>query len=138
MLGKRKRLDTFEDLDEAIQSSNIKFIVGPEKKEYTVHESRFTSLSSPLRALLTGGFQESKEGKVIWGDTDPVTFVVLVQYAYNGDCLLPAPDEDDETPEDGDTAGKLPRSMKSYINAAKHRGSQHGFVNDKLFLGQSP
>ncbi|KAK1708420.1 uncharacterized protein BDZ83DRAFT_758001 [Colletotrichum acutatum] len=139
MLGKRKRFDTFEDSDEAIQSRCIKFIVGPEKKEYTVHEARFTNLSPALHALLTAGFQESRRGKVVWDDTDPVTFVLLVQYAYRGEYSLPDSNgvttipEENETPEDGDTPKNLPRSMQGYFWAAGHRGSQHHFVNDRFF-----
>ncbi|UQC76607.1 uncharacterized protein CLUP02_18120 [Colletotrichum lupini] len=161
MLGKRKRFDTFENLDEymqphhlplqsslaniwprVMQSRDIKFIVGPEKKEYTVHEAPFANLSPPLSALLTGGFQESREGKVIWDDTDPITFVLLTQYAYQGDYSLPeskaAPtfSEENEAPEEGDAPKNLPRSMQGYFWATEHRGSQHHFVNDKFFHGK--
>ncbi|OHE97334.1 hypothetical protein CORC01_07389 [Colletotrichum orchidophilum] len=144
MLGKRKR---FEDMDVILQSRSIKFIVGPEKKEYTVYESSFSALSPPLRALLTGGFQESNEGKVIWDDTDPVTFVLLVQYAYGGDYSLPEPpaavekvaiDEKTDGKAEEMTKKKTPggssrlealfptsMGMDNQTPTRQHRGSQH-------------
>ncbi|KXH55660.1 hypothetical protein CSAL01_09418 [Colletotrichum salicis] len=122
-----------------IQSRNIKFIVGPEKTEYTVYESRFTNLSPALRALLTGGFQESKEGKVIWDDTDPVTFVLLVQYAYNGHYSLPAPTKRMRLLKMATPPATCPVQWRyvSTFNAAEHRGSQHDFVNEKFFAGKT-
>ncbi|KXH45120.1 hypothetical protein CSIM01_01249 [Colletotrichum simmondsii] len=142
MLGKRKR---FEDMDAALNSRNVKFIVGPEKKEFTVYESSFASLSPPLRALLTGGFQESNEGKVIWDDTDPVTFVLLVQYAYSGDYSLPETTpavleviEENTTSGDGssrlgsDAPNQLPLSMKVRLQGTQHRGSYYHFAQEKF------
>ncbi|EXF81254.1 hypothetical protein CFIO01_07774 [Colletotrichum fioriniae PJ7] len=146
MLGKRKR---FEDLDDFLQSRIIKFIVGPQKKEYTVHESSFSVLSPPLRALLTGELQEAVEGKVIWDDISAKTFVLLVQYAYCGDYSLPEfttttakePEATDgETDAQAENAtqeavqdkiGQKPcRSFGMYIAAPDrfHRGSQHLFA----------
>lgn len=125
-----------------MQSRNIKFIVGPEKKEYTVPEVHFANLSPPLRALLTGGFQESRECKVIWDDTDPITFVLLAQFACRGDYALPKSkavptiSQENEAPEDGDAPKNLPRSMQGYFWATEHRGSQHHLMNEKFFHGK--
>ncbi|KAG7039955.1 peptidase family M3 [Colletotrichum scovillei] len=138
MLGERKRFDTFEDLDDL---RDIKFIVGPEKIEYSVPEARFANLSPPLRALLTGGFQESRECNVIWDDTDPITFVLLAQFACRGDYSLPEskalPTKENEAPEDGDAPKNLPPSMQGYFWATEHRGSQHHFTQAilKKFTG---
>ncbi|KAK1640755.1 hypothetical protein BDP81DRAFT_368796 [Colletotrichum phormii] len=126
MLGKRKR---FEDLDDAIQSRNIKFIIGPEKKEYTVYESSFTALSPPLRALLTGVFQESHEGKVNSSDyslRDFPTMAAKVAIDDESDA-----DIQNITATTQDTTNaKSRRSLGDYIKIPtnSHMGSQQHFA----------
>ncbi|TQN68573.1 hypothetical protein CSHISOI_07001, partial [Colletotrichum shisoi] len=66
---KRKR-----DMDEIARSRVVKFVVGPEKVEFNVHEASVTWLSRPLNALLTSGMQESVEARVVWDDVEPGTF----------------------------------------------------------------
>ncbi|KXH25282.1 hypothetical protein CSAL01_10163 [Colletotrichum salicis] len=55
------------------------FVVGrgESTREFRFHEGVLTYLSEPLRALLTGGIQESLEGKIIWDDVKPATFFLL-------------------------------------------------------------
>ncbi|KAF9874743.1 GPR1/FUN34/YaaH-class plasma membrane protein [Colletotrichum karsti] len=67
------------------QSRPIKFVIGQDKKKYTVHQEAFTDLSMPVRAMLTNGMQESIEAEVVWEDVDPETFDCLLQFAYNGE-----------------------------------------------------
>ncbi|EQB46525.1 hypothetical protein CGLO_14437 [Colletotrichum gloeosporioides Cg-14] len=82
---KRKR--TMEDI---FQSRQITFVIGKEKKEYSIHESAFSLLSRPLEALLTGGMQESQNAKVIWGEVEDDVFLALVEFAYQGSYPTPS------------------------------------------------
>ncbi|KAH9231270.1 hypothetical protein K456DRAFT_1916306 [Colletotrichum gloeosporioides 23] len=71
------------------QSRNITFIIGPEKEQFTAHESSIASLSEPLRFLVTGSMKEAIEAKVIWQDVDPAVFVSLLEFAYTGNYSTP-------------------------------------------------
>ncbi|KAJ0279951.1 hypothetical protein COL940_006523 [Colletotrichum noveboracense] len=78
-----------EPMDEIFQSRNITFIIGPEKEQFTAHESSIASLSEPLRFLVTGSMKEAIEAKVIWQDVDPAVFVSLLEFAYTGNYSTP-------------------------------------------------
>ncbi|OBR02441.1 hypothetical protein CH63R_13667 [Colletotrichum higginsianum IMI 349063] len=80
---KRKR-----DMDEIARSRVIKFVVGPEKVEFNVHEASVTWLSRSLSALLTNGMQESVEARVVWDDVEPGTFTKFLEYAYSGSFTM--------------------------------------------------
>lgn len=67
-------------------------MVGPDQKGFIVHEKVISSLSKPLKALLTGSMKEAKEGRVVWDDVDEQTFVRFSQWAYVGDYDAGAPD----------------------------------------------
>ncbi|KAF4844541.1 hypothetical protein CGCSCA4_v007384 [Colletotrichum siamense] len=82
---KRKR--TMEDI---VQSRQITFVIGKEQKEYSIHESAFSRLSRPLKALLTGGMQESQNAKVIWEEVDDDVFLALVDVAYYDSYTTPS------------------------------------------------
>ncbi|KAL0930484.1 uncharacterized protein CTRU02_214559 [Colletotrichum truncatum] len=82
---KRKRA-----LEDIFQSRLIKFVIGTPGVEFSVHESSFTRLSAPLRALLTGGMQESIDARVVWDDLETSIFLALVDFAYNGDYATPS------------------------------------------------
>ncbi|KAI8280781.1 hypothetical protein K4K56_012136 [Colletotrichum sp. SAR 10_98] len=71
-------------MEEILKSRNIIFIIGPEKEQFTAHESSIASLSEPLRVLVTGGMKEAIEAKVIWEDVEPAVFVSLMEFAYTG------------------------------------------------------
>ncbi|KAJ0347801.1 hypothetical protein CCHR01_00898 [Colletotrichum chrysophilum] len=66
------------------KSRNITFVIGPEKEQFTAHESSIAGLSEPLRVLFTGNMKEAIEAKVIWEDVDPAVFVSLLEFAYTG------------------------------------------------------
>ncbi|WQF85733.1 Putative BTB/POZ domain-containing protein [Colletotrichum destructivum] len=76
-------------MDEIARSRVIKFVVGPEKVEFNVHEASVTWLSRPLSALLTSGMQESVEARVVWDDVEPGTFTKFLEYAYSGSFTVP-------------------------------------------------
>ncbi|WQF85724.1 Putative SKP1/BTB/POZ domain superfamily protein [Colletotrichum destructivum] len=86
------------DMEKVLQSRTVKFIVGCNEKEFSVHEFSFCSISPALRALLTGGMKESVEGKVVWDDVEPATF----------------------------TDNKVD-SLKSYLQSDAYQGAQHQF-----------
>ncbi|KAF9874742.1 hypothetical protein CkaCkLH20_07879 [Colletotrichum karsti] len=88
-----KRKGTMEDI---FQSRSIKFFVGTEGKEFSVHEASLGAVSGPLKALLSGGMKESLEGIVVWDDTESSTFLGLVEFAYTGDYSVPDLRQTDE------------------------------------------
>ncbi|KAK2009879.1 hypothetical protein LZ32DRAFT_693670 [Colletotrichum eremochloae] len=81
---KRKR--TMEDI---LKSRTIKFIIGSEKAEFTVHSSGIAALSQPLHSLVTSSGSGETERIVTWGDVETSTFVNLMEYAYSGDYNVP-------------------------------------------------
>ncbi|KAL5085713.1 hypothetical protein Trisim1_010059 [Trichoderma cf. simile WF8] len=68
-----------------LASKPFKFIVGPEKKRFIMHEAAITRLSKTLDKLLNGGMKESKEHCVCWEDIDEKTFLRFGEWAYTGD-----------------------------------------------------
>lgn len=73
-------------------SKPFKFIVGPQKKEFTIHEAAAARLSKPLHNLLHGGMRESKENCVCWEDIDEKTFLRFGEWAYTGDYKSEEPE----------------------------------------------
>ncbi|KAM0451803.1 hypothetical protein ACHAPV_006004 [Trichoderma viride] len=61
------------------------FIVGPNKKEHTIHSALVARQSPALDALINGGMKESIERRVIWKDVDEEDFIRFSQYVYTGD-----------------------------------------------------
>lgn len=67
-----------------MRSEVFKFVVGPDEKEFNVHEAALSGLSRPLEVLLEGPFKEARESRVDWPDVDESTFVRFVEWAYTG------------------------------------------------------
>ncbi|KAI3543739.1 hypothetical protein CSPX01_06062 [Colletotrichum filicis] len=110
---KRKR-----GIEEIIDSRIVTFVIGKgdSKREFRVHEGALVHLSEPLGALLTGGMQESLEGKIIWDDVEPATFVLLLEYAYSGLYPIPYPDNESNAKCGSEEAGDAgPDSIRSFI-----------------------
>ncbi|GKT93398.1 hypothetical protein Ct61P_11248 [Colletotrichum tofieldiae] len=82
MSQKRKR-----DMDEILKSKQIKFVVGPEEEEYTVHLSSLAALSTQLKSILYG--LDGGEKKIVWKNVQPATFVNLMEYAYSRHYTVP-------------------------------------------------
>ncbi|KAK6221820.1 hypothetical protein QIS74_04692 [Colletotrichum tabaci] len=123
------------DMEKILQSRTVKFIVGCDEKEFSVQELSLCVISPALRALLTGGMKESVEGKVVWDDVEPATFVRLMEYAYSHDYSVPkvvktTPSNDwDKTDKNGSTKiDDEPDSLNSYLQNATHQGAQHQFA----------
>ncbi|KAL6824622.1 hypothetical protein J3E69DRAFT_337140 [Trichoderma sp. SZMC 28015] len=68
-----------------LASKPFKFVVGPKKKQFKMHEAAITRLSKTLDKLLNGGMKESKEHCVCWEDIDEKTFLRFGEWAYTGD-----------------------------------------------------
>lgn len=68
-----------------LASKPFKFLVGPKKKQFMMHEAAITRLSKTLDKLLNGGMKESKERCVCWEDIDEKTFLRFGEWAYTGD-----------------------------------------------------
>ncbi|OJJ45227.1 hypothetical protein ASPZODRAFT_133856 [Penicilliopsis zonata CBS 506.65] len=83
-----------------ISSPLFTFIIGPEKKEFTVHSKPLADISSTLNALMNGEMMEAKVRRVEWPDVDEDTFVRLCEYAYLQDYSTPP--------------RPLPRSVQSF------------------------
>ncbi|KAI8152716.1 hypothetical protein K4K49_008664 [Colletotrichum sp. SAR 10_70] len=85
-------------MEEILKSRHITFVIGLEKKEFTVHEASIASLSEPLRVLVTGNMKEATQARVIWDDTEPSVFAGFMEYAYSGNFSIPA-SRKNESPE---------------------------------------
>ncbi|KAJ0342011.1 hypothetical protein COL922a_001748 [Colletotrichum nupharicola] len=83
-----------EPMDEIFQSRNITFIIGPEKQQFTAHESSIASLSEPLRFLVTGSMKEAIEAKQ--GNRDGLESPGLDQES----CADKRDDESDDESDD--------------------------------------
>ncbi|KUI69334.1 hypothetical protein VM1G_05457 [Cytospora mali] len=78
---------------EKIFGSNIfKFVVGPDKKEYSIHGAAISSLSRPLDVLLNGQWREAETKCIDWPDVDEKTFIRFAEWAYTKDYTTEEPD----------------------------------------------
>ncbi|KAL3299402.1 hypothetical protein RB213_000475 [Colletotrichum asianum] len=91
-----------------LKSRNITFIIGPEKEQFTAHESSIAGLSETLRVLVTGSMKEAIEAKVIWEDVEPAVFVSLMEFAYTGSFSMANLNVD-----------MIPYNVKAYMMTAK-------------------
>lgn len=73
-------------------SQPFKFIIGHQKKLFTVHESAVSRLSKSLNDLLNGSMKEANEHCVYWEDVDEKTFLRFAQWAYTGEYSPAEPD----------------------------------------------
>ncbi|KAG6268436.1 hypothetical protein E4U22_004546 [Claviceps purpurea] len=65
-----------------MSSKPFEFLVGPEKKVYTIHSGLAARLSPVLDRLVNGDMEEAKKGFVEWKHVDEQTFIRFRQYAY--------------------------------------------------------
>lgn len=74
-----------------ISSKPFRFIVGPQKREFTIHSALVAHQSRALNTLVNGVMQEAQDGYATWEHVDERTFVRFSQYAYTGDYHGAAP-----------------------------------------------
>ncbi|KAG5942205.1 hypothetical protein E4U60_007440 [Claviceps pazoutovae] len=65
-----------------MSSKPFEFLVGPEKKVYTIHSGLVARLSPVLDRLVNGDMEEVKKGSVEWKHVDEQTFIRFSQYDY--------------------------------------------------------
>jgi hypothetical protein len=116
-----------------ISSSTFTFIIGEEKKPFTVHADAIAKLSQPLNNLINGHMSEAQTGTATLEDVRVDTFIRVCQFAYCGDYETPAhivdtnpnvkepksntparPSEEDAVPIEGEsaqTAEELPQQV---------------------------
>jgi hypothetical protein len=70
-------------------SKSFRFLVGPEKREFTIHAALVAHQSTALRAMVYNGCKESILDTVEWDDIDERTFVSFWQFVYTGDYDSP-------------------------------------------------
>ncbi|KZL76349.1 hypothetical protein CT0861_03409 [Colletotrichum tofieldiae] len=119
MSQKRKR-----DMDEILKSKQIKFVVGPEEEEYTVHLSSLAALSTQLKSILYG--LDGGEKKIVWKNVQPATFVNLMEYAYSRHYTVPTlfkPTEEEQVGNKHTNAGT--KSSTSNLDRSVPEPEEH-------------
>lgn len=72
------------DVRSIFNSHPFKFLVGPGRKEFTMHSALVAHQSKALDTLVNGGMKEAIEKCVVWDETDEETFIRFCQFAYTG------------------------------------------------------
>ncbi|KAK1585594.1 uncharacterized protein LY79DRAFT_635028 [Colletotrichum navitas] len=91
-----KRKSNMEDI---LKSGSIKFIIGSEKTEFTVHSMSIATLSQALHSLVSTGRPGVVVKSVTWSNVETSTFVNLMEYAYSKDYSTPELTKTDEAVE---------------------------------------
>ena len=74
----------------SVASSRIlRFLVGPEYAEYTVHAAIVAHHSPALEAMINGSFKESTDHCVKWQDVDEQVFLSFWRFIYTGNYRSP-------------------------------------------------
>ncbi|KAK1489122.1 hypothetical protein CTAM01_11271 [Colletotrichum tamarilloi] len=128
---KRKR-----GIEEIIDSRVVTFVIGKgdSKREFRVHEGALVHLSKPLRSLITGGMKESLEGKIIWDDVEPTTFLLLLDYAYTGSYPISYPEyiyndkSGSEEEEDARKDDAYPASLRRWVKRTSSKRDNKRFA----------
>jgi hypothetical protein len=85
----RRSLLTFWPYCSVASSKIIRFLVGPEKQEYTVHTAAVSHHSPALKAMVDSNFKESIDHTVQWEDVDELVFLSFWRFLYTGDYQEP-------------------------------------------------
>ena len=72
-------------------STPFKFLVGSEKRLFTLHSTLVSHQSKPLCVHISGKMSEAKEGCVLLDDIDEDTFIRFSQHTYTGDYTTAEP-----------------------------------------------
>ncbi|KAL7920766.1 hypothetical protein ACQKWADRAFT_297261 [Trichoderma austrokoningii] len=65
-------------------SPPFRFLVGPNKREFTIYSALFAHQSPVFEKMVNGSFSEATEKCVEWKSVDEDTFVCFWQYAHTG------------------------------------------------------
>ncbi|POR39025.1 Uncharacterized protein TPAR_00775, partial [Tolypocladium paradoxum] len=80
--GAFPRLTSFSSV---ISSKPFWFVVGPQKREFTIHSALVAHQPRALDTMVNGGMREAQDGYATWDHVDEQTFIRFSQYAYTGD-----------------------------------------------------
>ena len=108
-----------------VGSSHFKFLVGPDRKEFTIHSALVADQSEALNVLVNGGMKEAIEHCAIWQELDEETFLRFCQFAYTGsyDGAEPQKRKAEEHAPVPDTVGKSDNKITNL--SIKQRGNKH-------------
>ncbi|SPO06557.1 uncharacterized protein DNG_09247 [Cephalotrichum gorgonifer] len=67
----------------------LRFLVGLEQQEFTIHSALLAHQSPALGILVNDRLKEAADGTVLWDDVDEHTFTSFWQYAYTGSYETP-------------------------------------------------
>ncbi|OAR00958.1 hypothetical protein LLEC1_01675 [Akanthomyces lecanii] len=70
-------------------SKPFRFLIGPQKTEFTIHSALVAQQSPAMAALVTNGMEESLWGCASLPQYDVETFVRFVEYVYTGEFESP-------------------------------------------------
>ncbi len=72
-----------------IESKPFEFVVGTEKKSFSVHAEAIGKQSNALNALINNRMKEGQSRSATFDDVDEATFIRFCQFAYTGDYAVP-------------------------------------------------
>lgn len=118
-----------------MSSSPFRFIVGPDKLEYSIHAALVAEQSPALNALVNGGLKESVEQCVVWQEVDKDTFIRFAQYLYTGDYHCASLPVSDTKPPD--TVADI---VDIWAMPSPRSKTREGHLSDEHFKsdGESP
>lgn len=76
-------------LPSVAHSKPCKFLIGTDKKEFTIHSALVAKQSKALQVLVNGPFKESTDSSVVWADVEEDTFVSFWEFIYTEDYNIP-------------------------------------------------
>ncbi|KAK8029530.1 hypothetical protein PG993_010821 [Apiospora rasikravindrae] len=71
-----------------VSSETFQILVGPQEREFTVHEAAFTRVSERFNTLFHGDFKEARERLARLEDVDEHTFARFCEFAYTGNYAI--------------------------------------------------
>ncbi|KAF5138634.1 hypothetical protein E5D57_002420 [Metarhizium anisopliae] len=120
----------------AIASSKpYRFIVGPQRRKFTIHSAIVARQSDYLDKLVNGDFKEGNEKTVHWENVDEETFVCFWQYAYTGSYDIPreepkttqaVPGEGAEDENEMESPEHASENLDEFLKSWAHWGHEEG------------
>ncbi|KAK7937627.1 uncharacterized protein PG986_014495 [Apiospora aurea] len=71
-----------------VSSETFQILVGPQEREFTVHQSAFTRVSERFNTLFHGDFKEARERLARLEDVDEHTFARFCEFVYTGNYAI--------------------------------------------------
>ncbi|KAJ6780550.1 hypothetical protein PWT90_06638 [Aphanocladium album] len=91
-------------MDAALAASEpFSFVVGEERREFTIHSVIVANQSECLKKLVNGHFLEGTAKKVLWTHVEELTFICFWRYVYTGNYTVQSGDD----PLEGSVWGRM-------------------------------